>query len=93
MTRAYFIDLDGTLVPPGNPRGFIPGAKEMLDSLGADPDHHIFFFSCWAFTQDDVRWLLEQFPYAKGCIRKPLADEYVFIDDKLRVDLCDTQLP
>lgn len=92
MTTAYFIDLDGTLVPHGNPRAFLPGAKERIDAIGADPDNHVFFFSCWAFTPHDCAWLQNVCPYAKGFIRKPLADKYVFIDDKLDVAQCATAL-
>lgn len=92
MSKVYFIDLDGTLVPHGNPRGFIPGAKEALDAIARDPDNQIYFFSCWAFTPHDCAWLQTVCPYAKGFIRKPLGDSYVFIDDKLAVKECATSL-
>lgn len=32
------------------------------------------------------------FLHFHGYIRKPLADKYVFIDDKLDVSLCDVKL-
>lgn len=88
---AYFVDLDGVLVKPGT-REFLPGARERLGELLARSDSAVFFFSCWAFTDDDVRWLYSHFPSAKGYIRKPLADAYVVIDDKLNCTECRTAL-
>lgn len=84
MSIAYFIDLDGTLVPHGNPRAFLPGAKERLTEILSHPDNHVYFFSCWAFTPQDQAWLQQNFPTARGFIRKPLADHYIFVDDKHR---------
>lgn len=91
MSRAYFIDIDGVLVH-GNPRTLMPGTQEKLNAIGADPENQVWFFSCWAFTASDQNWLMTRFPYARGFIRKPLAEEYVYVDDRLRVDLCSQTL-
>ena len=82
MTTAYFVDLDGTLIYHGDARRIVPESKAHLDELGADPNNQIWFFSCWAFTPDDQAFLRANFPYARGFLRKPLADRYAFIDDK-----------
>lgn len=90
MSRVYFVDLDGVVVQPGTQQ-LLPGAKEALDKIHQDGGQ-IFFFSCWAFNVSDLDFLHREFPYAQGAIRKPYADEYVFVDDKLRVDLCGVAL-
>ena len=84
MKTAYLVDLDGTLVEHANDQNYRanPQAKAVLDKLGADPDNEIWFFSCWAFGPIQIAFLQREFPYAKGFLRKPLTDRYVFIDDK-----------
>ena len=89
MSRAYFLDLDGVIVKPGT-QEFLPGAKEKVTELARSGA--VYFFSCWAFNQHDLNFLEREFPFAGGVIRKPFADEYVFVDDKLRVDLCGVAL-
>ena len=91
MKRAYFIDLDGVLVRQGT-QEFLFGAKDKLLKIFDNPDNTVFFFSCWAFNDNDIRFLKENFPYKWGIIQKPLADEYVYIDDKLNVLECKTGL-
>jgi hypothetical protein len=91
MTTAYLIDIDDVLVRQGT-REFLPGAEAALLKLTEDRTAGVFFFSCWAFTPDDVQWLTEKFPRAQGFIRKPLADRYVFIDDKLDLAASGTSL-
>ena len=89
MNRIYFIDLDGVIVKQGT-QELLPGALEMLQAihkLGGQ----IYYFSCWAFTDADMIFLESLVPF-QGIIRKPLADEYVYIDDKLRIDLCGTSV-
>ena len=87
---AYFIDLDDVVTKKGT-QDLLPGAKEALDKIAASGGA-IFFFSCWAFDEKDVNFLARMFPYAHGYIRKPLADRYIYIDDKLDVALCATKL-
>ena len=86
----YFIDLDDVVTKKGT-QDLLPGAKEALDRIAAE-GNMIFFFSCWAFDQKDLDFLAQTFPYFRGYIRKPLADKYVFIDDKLDLSLCDVKL-
>jgi len=90
LVTAYFIDLDDVVTEKGTQR-LLSGAKEALDRIAANGGA-IFFFSCWAFDQNDVDFLRREFPYAFGYIRKPLADRYVYIDDKLDVAACGTSL-
>ncbi len=87
MKTIYFVDLDGTVIPHGDCRGIIPHSKARLDEIGANPDNHVWFYSCWAFTPQNMQFLQQTFPYAKGFIEKPLADKYVFIDDKHDVEI------
>lgn len=87
---AYFIDLDDVVTQKGT-QNLLPGAKEALDKIATEGGA-IFFFSCWAFDQKDLDFLKMTFPYAYGYIRKPLADSYVYIDDKLDVTKCGTAL-
>ena len=75
-----FVDLDGTVVKQGTREELRPGIFDILRARSETQD--VYFFSCWAFTPSDVAWLKETFPLSKGCITKPLADEYCFIDDK-----------
>ena len=86
----YFIDLDDVVTQKGT-QNLLPGAKEALDRIAAEGGA-IFFFSCWAFDEKDCDFLARTFPYLQGYIRKPLADKYVFIDDKLDVSLCSVKL-
>lgn len=90
MKRVYFIDLDGVLVKQGT-HELLPGALERLQELAKQGE--IWYFSSWAFTAPDQNFLrtLPGVPCA-GMIRKPLADEYVYIDDKLDVQACRTSL-
>jgi len=90
MKRIFFIDLDGVLVKQGT-QEFLPGALAGLQARAKDGE--IWFFSCWAFTPRDMEFLhsLPGVPCA-GVIHKPLADEYVFIDDKLNTEACSKWL-
>ncbi len=82
MSVVLFLDLDDTVVKQGTREELHPGITfDLVRARTALFD--VYFFSCWAFTQSDIDWLKEQFPLAKGFIRKPFADEYRFIDDKL----------
>lgn len=85
MNRIYFIDLDGVVVEQGTHK-LLPNALEMLQYIHGIGGQ-IYYFSCWAFTDLDMKFLESLVPF-QGIIRKPLASEYVYIDDKLRVDLC-----
>jgi hypothetical protein len=84
-----FLDIDGVIVKQGT-RDFLPDARAKVTALCEI--YQVYFFSCWAFTDDDRRWLAEMFPKAKGCIPKPYAEHYFFIDDKLDLPACDTHL-
>lgn len=86
MNTVYLIDLDGTTVPHGAPRTVRPEARARLDALGANSDNQIYFFSCWCFSPQDIDFLIREFPYARGFIRKPLGDRYIFVDDKHSVE-------
>jgi hypothetical protein len=89
MSRVYFIDLDGIIVKQITSEGTIvlmPGALRMLQDIRASGGR-IYFFSCWLFTEGNINFLKSLVPF-EGFIHKPLADEYVYIDDRLRVDLC-----
>lgn len=90
MTSVYFIDLDDVVTVKGT-QMLITGAKEALDRIAAEGGQ-IFFFSCWAFDQKDMDFLVRTFPYMAGCIRKPLADRYVYVDDKLDISACKVKL-
>jgi hypothetical protein len=90
MSTVAFIDLDDTIVKNGTREELKPGIFKYVRKLTEQWD--VYFFSCWAFTPDDQAWLRSQFPKAKGYIRKPFADEYVFIDDKLNIFESDTEL-
>lgn len=92
MRTCYLIDLDGVMVEPGT-HNLIPGAKERLDSIAADSDVEVWFFSCWAFSPRDLEFLKAQFPYARGYIRKPPAGMYVVVDDRLNRHLCAVDMP
>lgn len=89
MKRVYFVDLDGTVVYPGWPPQLMPGAQEMLKELARDGE--VWFSSCWAFGEEQIAFL-RTLGVPFGCISKPLADEYVVIDDKLNPELSRTTL-
>lgn len=80
MKTVVFMDLDNTLVTQGT-QNLYPGVKERVDKLASE-GCEIWFFSCWAFNDRDMKFLQETFPYMKGVIKKPLADKYLFVDDK-----------
>lgn len=88
--RIYFVDLDGVVVEQGT-KSFLPGAHEKLKKLSHQGE--IYYFSCWAFTDEDIEWL-KNIPGVRmaGYIRKPLGEEYIYIDDKLNIVKCDTKL-
>jgi len=85
-----FLDLDATVVKQGTREELSPGTFDKVRQLIKDTQ--VYFFSCWAFNDSDMTWLFEQFPGAAGVIRKPLADKYVFIDDKLDLEKCAVAL-
>lgn len=85
-----FLDLDGVVVRQGTREEFGPGCFDAVRRLTRDND--VYFFSCWAFTTDDCTWLSSQFPNSRGVIRKPLADRYAYIDDKLSLEHCANAL-
>ena len=87
--RVYFVDLDGVLVSQGT-HSLIDGSLDCLRKIH-ESGGVIYYFSCWAFTEADMEFLRSLVPF-EGIIKKPLADEYVYIDDKLRVDLSGTSL-
>ena len=87
--KVIFLDLDGVVVVPGT-QEFLPGAKEKV--LALCETGLVYFFSCWAFNEHDCRFLSENFPHAAGVIRKPYADLYSYIDDKLDLEACNTKL-
>jgi hypothetical protein len=58
-----FLDIDGVIVKQGT-RDFLPDARAKVTALCEI--YQVYFFSCWAFTDDDRRWLAEMFPKAKG---------------------------
>jgi hypothetical protein len=89
MDRVYFVDLDGIIVHQGT-HELLEGALKMLQKI-YESGGRIYYFSCWAFTDNDMNFLKSLVPF-EGIIRKPLADEYVYIDDKLRVDLCSNSI-
>lgn len=89
MLRVYFVDLDGVVVQQGTHK-LLDGVLDKLKQIHASGGK-IYYFSCWAFTEADMNFLHSLVPF-EGIIRKPLADEYVYIDDKLKVDLCKTEL-
>jgi hypothetical protein len=91
MKTIYLVDLDATVVVPGT-HHLMCGVKAKLDAIAARPGAEIWFFSCWAFTQEDLKFLKEQFPYHKGFIKKPFGNRYVMIDDKLEVGECAVAL-
>ena len=85
MKRIYFVDLDGTIVYPGWPPKLMPGVLEKLQSMSQDGE--VWFFSCWAFGEEQIAFLRTLgIPF--GILPKPLADEYVVVDDKLNLQLC-----
>lgn len=87
--RIYLVDLDGTAVEPGWPTHWKPGAIDKLRAMAQQGE--IWFFSCWAFGPEHIAFLSTLgIPF--GFIGKPLADEYIYIDDKLNVALCGTAL-
>ena len=87
--RIYLIDLDGVVVQPGTHEFLNDKIASTLRDLSDKGD--IWFFSSWAFTEQDITFLRSLgFPF--GIIRKPTADEYIYIDDKLRIDLCQNRL-
>ena len=88
MKKIAFIDLDGVLVNQGT-QNFISDAKEKLQELAKE--YEIWFFSCWDFNESDVKFL-SSIGVSFGMIRKPLADQYIYIDDKLDVKNCATSL-
>jgi hypothetical protein len=89
MRRVYFVDLDGVLVHQGT-HSLIDGALDHLLKIH-ESGGIIYYFSCWAFTEVDMEFLQSLVPF-EGIIKKPLADEYVYIDDKLKLDLSSTGL-
>ena len=88
MKRVFFIDLDGVVVEQGT-QNLLNGALESLQKLSTMGD--IYFFSSWAFNQRDIDFLAS-FNIPFGIIRKPTADEYVYIDDKLNISVCGIKL-
>lgn len=89
MDKIYFIDLDGVIVKGGT-QELLPRALESLKAI-YDSGGKIFYFSCWAFSEGDLNFLHSLVPF-EGFIRKPFADEYIYWDDKLRIDLCRNSL-
>lgn len=84
MKRIYLVDLDGVVVRPGWPPELMPGAPEKLRAMSRDGE--VWFFSCWALGPEQIAFLKTLgIPY--GFIPKPLADEYIMIDDKLNCQL------
>lgn len=89
MKRIYLIDLDGTAVKPGIPHEWMDGAVEKLKALSQLGQ--IWFFSCWAYSQADIEFL-QTAGISFGCLSKPLAEEYVVIDNLLIPELCTREL-
>lgn len=88
MKKIYLIDLDGVIVEQGT-QILLPNALEKLKVMSQRGE--IWFFSCWAFNERDLTFLCSLgIPF--GIIRKPFADEYVFIDDKLKISECNVSL-
>lgn len=85
MSKVYFVDLDGVIVIQGT-HNLIDGALDFLKKIHGEGGR-IYYFSCWAFTETDIRFLESLVPF-EGIIRKPLADKYVYIDDKLEISEC-----
>ena len=90
MLRVYFLDLDGVVVEQGTHTLRGDSVLPALRDLAARGQ--IWLFSSWAFTPEDINFLTSlNIPFA-GIIRKPVADEYVYIDDRLLVNLCGGSL-
>ena len=89
IERIYFVDLDKVVVYPGWPPKLIPGALEKLQTLSQDG--RIWFFSCWALGEEQLAFL-KTLGIPFGFLPKPLADEYIVIDDKLNTQLSRTSL-
>lgn len=87
--RMYFIDLDGTVVEPGTYR-LLPGALKSLGEIAKNGK--IVWFSVRDFTQEDMKFLNGLGIPFYGTVHKPLAAEYVVIDDRLNTGLSRTSL-
>lgn len=90
MSKIAFIDLDGVIVKPGT-HELLPSAKIRLQKLHAE-GYEICFFSCWGYNQDDLEFLASLGIASFICLNKPLADEYIFIDDRLNIEKCSKAL-
>lgn len=90
MKRVYFVDLDGVIVLPGWPPIPIPGAVDKLLKLSEKGE--IWLFSCWGLAEAQIAFLNSLGVPFKGFIPKPLADEYVVIDDHLKIEECSVSL-
>lgn len=90
MKRIYLIDLDGVVVRLGVPWQPLEGAVERLRELATKGE--LWIFSCWALSPEATDFLNSLGVPWCGFIGKPLADEYVFIDDHLNVAECRTHL-
>jgi len=86
--RCYFIDVDDTLLSQGIP---IPEAAKRCNEL-FDAGHQVWLFTCWPPTQQSAIRLRSLGIKFHGMIGKPLADQYIYIDDKLDVLACSTSM-
>lgn len=79
--RCYLIDVDGTLCKPGTQEEIRPGVFEEVNEKYR-AGHQVWLFTCRpsGFWEDELRDLGLLY---HGVIRKPLAQEYAYWDDKL----------
>ena len=82
--RCYFLDVDDTLLNQGAP---IPEAVKRCNEL-FDAGHQIWLFTCWPSTRESAIRLRSLGIKFHGMISKPLADQYIYVDDKLDVSAC-----
>lgn len=79
--KVALLDLDGVVFPNGSDE-MLPNAKEGILKLAED-GYDIYLFSCGANKCRVAQ--LTSFVRIHGAIAKPLADEYLIVDDKINL--------
>jgi histidinol phosphatase-like enzyme len=86
VDKCYFIDVDGVLIVQGTFTP-IPGAIEKCNEY-FDAGHQVWLFTCWPTTPESANKLRSLGIKFHGMLPKPLAKEYVYIDDRLVPEEC-----
>jgi hypothetical protein len=79
MTRCYFIDVDDTIFKKGSEEPLFEGVIDKINALPGE----VWLFTCRPPRHPWVQQARRLGLRFEGIIHKPLADEYILVDDKL----------